>query len=135
MLANPWAGCSHPQPALQLRNRLHAKAGVGAGRAKASVGECLSNRSGSPACLGQHLDLVADLWIGTQFAQRGNRSNHDSLGVASADPLDTHADTFAAALHIHNDPLDDLADDLFAIGCGGRRGSEDAREYPSPDGE
>src|SRR6266566_9473250 len=61
MVPNPWAWRSHSQPALQLRDRLRAKANVGAARAKASLGERLGNRSGSPASLGQCLDLLADL--------------------------------------------------------------------------
>src|SRR5262249_560280 len=133
MVPNPQAWGAYAQLALQLCDHLRAKASDGAGRAKASVGECLGNRNGSPASRSQHLDLVADLRIGTQIAQLANGSDHDPLGVTSADPLDTHADAFAAALHIHNDPLDDLTDDLFAIGCGGSGDSEDAQEYPSPD--
>src|SRR5260370_4430822 len=115
MLPNPWAWRSHSQSALQLRNRLRAKAGVGAARAKASVGERLGNRSCSPACLGQCLDLVADLRIGAQFAQLANRSDHDTRSRTATDPLDAHPHTLAAALHISDDPLDDLSDDLFAL--------------------
>jgi len=33
----------------------------------------------------------------------------------SADPLDPHLHPLAAALDIHNDPFDNLANDLFAI--------------------
>ena len=135
MLPNPWAWRSHSQLALQLRDRLRAKAGVGASGAKASVIQRLGNRSSSPASLGQRLDLVADLRVGTQFSQFANRSNHDTLSVTAPDPLDTHLHTFAAALHVYDDPLDHLTNDLFAIGCRGRRGSEDAREYLSPGGE
>src|SRR5713101_2955191 len=121
MLPNPWAWRSHSQPALQLRDRLRAKADVGAARAKASVGERLGNRSGSPACLGQCPDLVADLRIGAQFAQLANRSDHDTFSLTATDPLDTHADTLAVALHIHNDPFNDLANDLFAVSSHGSR--------------
>src|SRR5205085_1898710 len=46
-------------------------------------------------------------------------SNHHALGVASSDPLDAHLDSFAVALHIHDDPFDNLANDFFAIGIGG----------------
>ncbi len=119
MMPNPWAWRTHAQLALQLRDRLRTKAGGGAGRAKASVGECLGNRDGSPASLGQRLDLVADLRIGTQFTQFANRSNHDPLGVASADPLNTHMHPFEAFLHVYDDPLDHLTNDLFAIGISG----------------
>ena len=135
MLPNPWAWRSHSQLALQLRDRLCTKASGGAGRAKASVGECLGNRDGSPASLGQHLDLVADLRIGAHLAQLANWSDHDSLGVASADPLNTYIHPFEAFFYINDDPFDNLADDLFAISCRGRRGDEDAREYPPPGGE
>ena len=89
------------------------------GGAITGVGELLSNSGGGPACLGQLLDQLADLRIRTQLAQLANRSNHDALGVASAEPLDAHLDPLAAALHIHDDPFDNLANDLFAIGCGG----------------
>jgi hypothetical protein len=119
MLPNPRAWGTHAQLALQLRDRLRAKASAGAGRAKASVGECLGNRGGSPASFGQRLDLVADLWIGTQLAQRANRSDHHTLGVASSNPLDAHLHTFAVPLYIHHDPFDNLTNDLFAIGIGG----------------
>ena len=119
MLPNSRAWRSHAQLALQLCDRLRAKARGGAGRAKASVGECLGNRDGSPASIGQHLDLVADLRIGTQLAQLANRSDHDPLGVVSADPLNTHVHPFAATLHVYDDPLDQLTNDLFAIGISG----------------
>src|SRR6266566_2776118 len=119
MVPNPWAWRSHSQLALQLRDRLHTKASGGAGRAKASVGECLGNRDGSPASLAQHLDLLADLRIGAQVTQLANRSNYNTLGGASPNPLDTHLDALAAAFYINDDPLDNLADDLFAVGCRG----------------
>ncbi len=90
MVPNPWAWRSHAPLALQLRDRLRTKASGGAGRAKASVIQGLGNRDGSPASLGQHLDLMTDLRIGTQLAQLANWSDHDSLGVASADPLNTY---------------------------------------------
>ena len=75
-------------------------------RAIARVGERLGNRSGSPACLSQFLDYLADLRIGTQITQLANRSNHDTLGEPSANPLDTHLHTLAAALHVHPNTLD-----------------------------
>src|SRR5206468_11305520 len=52
----------------------------------------------------------------TQFA---NRSKHDSLAVTSADPLDPHLHLLAAALHVHDDPFYNLANDLFAISIAG----------------
>src|SRR5260221_7236914 len=119
MLPNPRAWRSHAQLALQLRDRLRAKASAGAGKAKASVVQCLGNRGGSPASFSQRLDLVADLWIGTQLAQLANRSDHNTLGVAPSNPLDAHLHTLAVPLYVHNDPFDNLANDLFAIGIGG----------------
>src|SRR6266700_2429800 len=110
MVPDPRAWGAYAQLALQLHDHL---------RAKASVGEGLGNRNGSPASPSQHLDLVADLWIGTQFAQLANRSDHDPLGMASADPLNTHVHPFAAALHINDDSLDHLTNDLFAISLSG----------------
>ena len=89
------------------------------GRAIAGVVQCLGNRGGSPASFSQRLDLVADLWIGTQLAQLANRSDHNTLGVAPSNPLDAHLHTLAVPLYVHNDPFDNLANDLFAIGIGG----------------
>src|SRR5215470_2863547 len=100
MVPNPRTWRAHAQLTLQLHDHLRAKASGGAGSAKASVGECLSNRNGCPASLSQHLDLVADLRIGTQIAQLANWSDHDPLGVASADPLNTHVHPFEAFLHV-----------------------------------
>ncbi len=52
MLPNPWAWRSHAQLALQLRDRLRAKANVGAGRAKASFGQRLDLIQREEECLG-----------------------------------------------------------------------------------
>ena len=109
LVARPetWAWCSHRQVLLHLSDRLHPKAAGGVGRGIAGIGERLGNSGGGPACLGQLLDQLADLRIRTQLAQLANRSNHDALGVASAEPLDAHLDPLAAALHIHHDPFDE----------------------------
>jgi hypothetical protein len=75
--------------------------------------------------IGQLLNLLADLGIGTQLAQRANGSDHDSIRVTAADPLDAHVHLLAASLHIDDDALDDLPQDLFAIGIyGGWSGPE-----------
>src|SRR5260370_34402891 len=105
MVPNPWAWGSHTQLALQLHDHLRAKASAGAGRAKASLMQCLGNRSGGPAGFSQRLSLVADLRIGTQLAQLAHRPDHNTLGVTATDPLDTHIYTLTAALHVHDDPF------------------------------
>ena len=61
-----WAWRSHAYLSLYLPDRLRPKAGSSVDRAIACIGECLSNRSGSPACLGQLLDQLADLRIGAE---------------------------------------------------------------------
>ncbi|GHO71684.1 hypothetical protein KSC_105760 [Ktedonobacter sp. SOSP1-52] len=63
---------------------------------------------------------MANLRIRTQLAQPANRSKHNALNVASANPLNAYPHALITALYIHNDPFNDLADDLFALGvCGG----------------
>ena len=110
---------SQHQLSLYLPDRLHSKVGMSVRRAIAGIGERLGDGGGGPACLGQLLDQLADLRIRTQLTQLAHRSNHDALGVASPDPLDTYLHALAAALHVHDNSFDYLANDLFAIGCGG----------------
>ena len=49
----------------------------------------------------------------------GVRADHDPRSQASSNPLDAHLHTLAVPLYVHNDPFDNLANDLFAIGIGG----------------
>ena len=119
MVPDSRAGCLHAELALQMRNHLSAKAGSGTGRAKASLIERLRNRHRRPPRFGQFLHLLANLRIGREIAHCANRPDHDSLGLVATDPLDPHPHLLGFPLHIDDDSLDDLPQDIFALGIRG----------------
>jgi hypothetical protein len=111
-------------PVEQVLHALGTEAFVTLGRPVALGVEPLGDRGGVQARRGQLAGPCGQLGPVAQLFQPGHWPDQLPTGPHAARPGDGHLDPLAVAVDGDRDPLDDLADELLAVGVGGGRGPQ-----------
>jgi hypothetical protein len=76
-------------------------------------------------CSGELADPLAQLRVGAELVQAGDRADGLGVGGVPAGPADLHGHAFAGPRHGDGDLVHQGADELLAVGVGGgRRGPQ-----------
>jgi hypothetical protein len=105
------------------------------GRAEALGVQPVGDGLGAVALLGQLADPLAQLGVGAELVQAGDRADGLGVGGVPAGPADLHGHAFAGPRHGDGDLVHQGADALLAVGVGGGRRGPQALDVAGEGGD